>query len=284
MTFSTLPVLGPALQGAMRVARAAIADLSRDPAATLRVFAPPFLLGLIGLIFVTFIINPLTMFRPGRLALSMSLYWLFVGLCAIWAAVGWHRLILMREAPGPLGPRPHLTESLGYLMQSVLFYILTMLAGLAVGMVITNAHQHLGLMQMDVLLKAFWVLNALLMWLSLRILPVLPAAAIGRGDVGLGTAWRATKGHTGAFWVLTAGMLLLTYLLRQLQAPIDAALFRALAPEPMVMFGSTAQRFASGASALLFRAVLAIAFAALLTAIYRDIVAPRLSPLGEETA
>jgi hypothetical protein len=117
-------------------------------------------------------------------------------------AVVWHRLILARERPA--GANLRLDGSVAlyglFLLATVL---LLALLGDAPRMIASGLGPRLA----DVLAIALSVAATLVIG---RLSLVLPAIALGRADIGLGHAWRATRGNTWRlFWGPIVCLLLL---------------------------------------------------------------------------
>lgn len=133
---------------------------------------------------------------PGGLLLMLVLIVLMVT-TSLWIAVAWHRYILRVEEPSSILPAFHGKRLLAYLGTSLLIGIILIIpmvvrGGLA-GMIAQAG-------------TAAAVLGSLLtlvliILITLRLCPALPAAALGE-PLGLRGAWAATQGATPDFLVL----------------------------------------------------------------------------------
>lgn len=131
---------------------------------------------------------------------SMLLLMLVTLVTSLWIAVAWHRFILRVEEPQSVVPTFHGQRMLAYLGYSLLLIVIIAIPAAilgAVGAVIVNAF---GANIVTSLVASLIVLVPVLL-LSLRLCPVLPAAALGE-PLGLRAAWDATQGTTADFLVL----------------------------------------------------------------------------------
>lgn len=131
----------------------------------------------------------------------------------VWAAVNWHRFILLQEEPTTFLPTIHIKPMGAYVFQSVLLVIV---AG------VFFAAASFGF---SALLNFPWGFNAyfigtslvgiVVFWVFYRLSPVLPAAALER-SLTIGGAWRATKPFSWAIFLLALTFMFLNYLLTQM--------------------------------------------------------------------
>ncbi|MCT4556855.1 MAG: threonine dehydratase [Pelagimonas sp.] len=121
------------------------------------------------------------------------------GLCVLWVVVNWHRFILKEEYPQGWIPPLHAKQLGGYFYHSILIALVMILPMILLGVlaVIPGIGFSLTVIGMGVL--------GVLVY---RILPVLPAAAIGE-PLGLGESWGATKGSFGALFVVVVLLFVL---------------------------------------------------------------------------
>jgi hypothetical protein len=146
--------------------------------------------------------GPDTVHDPWELRLLSLLQQLVMLPAMASIAVAWHRLILVHERPA--GANLRLDGSVAiyglFLLATVL--LLTLL-GDAPRMIASGLAPRLA----DVLGIALSLAAALVIG---RLSLVLPAIALGRADIGLGDAWRATRGNTWRlFWGPIVCLLLL---------------------------------------------------------------------------
>ncbi len=181
--------------------------LVEKPLKTLGVVAPALVLmtgvGLITLmaapelLMLDHVAPDLSQIRGGGLALM-----LLTGFILSYAlmAILWHRYTL-RDArgPAPLGP----LLIFGYVWRVLALAVIQLAASLllVVPLILasqssTSASDGPGLF--SVMLSTF-VTQMILLWLSLRLSLILPAAAIGR-PIAMRTSWRHTRPVSGALW------------------------------------------------------------------------------------
>jgi hypothetical protein len=118
-------------------------------------------------------------------------------------AVAWHRLILVGERPGGANLRLDRNVALygAFLLAIILFFMLLIDVP---RMIATEPGPRLAV---NVVGTALSIAAALVIG---RLSLVLPAIALGRTDIGLGDAWRATRGNTWRlFWGPIVCLLLL---------------------------------------------------------------------------
>lgn len=115
-------------------------------------------------------------------------------------AVGWHRYVLIEEPPRLLGAeqRSAVLRYAGTGLLMLLIIVPTLLAGaILVGIVFSARSRGLGLG----MFLAGIPLMMLFMAFTLRLSTALPGAAIGQSRP-IRTAWDATKGRLGCFFVI----------------------------------------------------------------------------------
>ncbi|WP_209426557.1 hypothetical protein [Pararhodobacter sp. SW119] len=164
----------------------------------------------------TMFLDPESAARPGRAGAMAVLMLLQLG-ATLWIAVGWHRYILLEEAPEGFIPRFHGAAMLSYLWAGIIFSLVLMLvaipfallAGLIVGPVVV-ADQ--GAVRGPVGLILFLLVWLPVAYISYRISPILPSAATGK-RLPLNEAWYATGTGGGAFLVLAVASVLLVWVL-----------------------------------------------------------------------
>ena len=126
--------------------------------------------------------------------LALSILMALAGL--IWAAVAWHRFILLNERPTLL-PRIRLDRMLAYLGHSLL--IALVLIGIVlppVFLMVAAGGISLGMVQI-----ATFILSLLIAVIGLRLGAGLPGVAVGTANA-LAHAWRATRGKVQVFVLL----------------------------------------------------------------------------------
>ncbi len=127
-------------------------------------------------------------------------YFVAVLVAGLWVVVAWHRFVLLDEAPGPLLPTWRGDRILAYFIKSLLITALVFLAGVVMGIVVVAigavAHG-----SWPILLPLSLALYAVVVLISYRVSPMLPAVAIGE-QMTFGDAWRATKGASDEILIL----------------------------------------------------------------------------------
>lgn len=114
--------------------------------------------------------------------------------CWLWAAVAWHRFVLLEEYPTGLFPNWRGSNIGNYFGNALLIGLVLIGASFGAGLVIAIV---VGVLQSAAIAIALGVgLVFGLSWLATRIGLILPAAAIGE-RLGMGESWRATAPVSG---------------------------------------------------------------------------------------
>lgn len=112
----------------------------------------------------------------------------------LWAAVAWHRFVLLEEYPtGPL-PTFRGAQMTNYLGNSLLVFLVIMGAALALGLIVGIVTFALQSPSVGVALGIGLAFG--LSWIATRVGLILPAAAIG-ARLGVGESWKATAPVSG---------------------------------------------------------------------------------------
>lgn len=129
-----------------------------------------------------------------------------------WAAVAWHRFVLLEEYPAGALPVFRGTQIFNYLGNSFLIVLVMILAGMVMG---------IGLGLLVALFQSPAVALVLgigivfgLSWMATRIGLILPAAAIGE-RLGMGESWRVTAPVSGQIVLPIVVIALVSGLLNQ---------------------------------------------------------------------
>ncbi|MEJ6393088.1 hypothetical protein V8J82_07475 [Gymnodinialimonas sp. 2305UL16-5] len=130
---------------------------------------------------------------------TANAFGLFIGailgiLCWIWAAVAWHRFVLLEEYPNGALPAWRGPNILNYFGNILLIGLVLILASLAFGLVISIVSAAFGNVAILFLLGIGLVFG--LTWVSTRIGLILPAAAIGE-KLTINESWKATAPVSG---------------------------------------------------------------------------------------
>ncbi|WP_146636296.1 hypothetical protein [Nioella nitratireducens] len=111
-----------------------------------------------------------------------------------WAAVGWHRFILLEEYGNGILPQWHGPLVMSYIGRAILIgivvFLIALLSMFALGMVMFAVRS----MVLLTLVAAAWTMG--LSWVITRIGLILPAAALGR-PMTIRESWEATKPVSG---------------------------------------------------------------------------------------
>ena len=135
-------------------------------------------------------------------------------ICWLWIVVGWHRFVLLNEAPG-LVPIFHGQNMATYFGKSLLMMLILIpvliVAGVVAGLLImapmammfgNGGPPNMALVAVMGLVAAVLYITPAIV-VSFRLSPMLPAAALGQ-PMKLGAAWAKTKGHTLTMLALAA--------------------------------------------------------------------------------
>lgn len=115
-------------------------------------------------------------------------------ICWFWAAVAWHRFVLLEEYPTGLFPKWHGTKIGNYFGNGVLVFLIVLAIGFALGIVI-GIVALVFQSEAVALFLGFGLLFGL-SWTATRIGLILPAAAIGE-QLRVGESWKATAPVSG---------------------------------------------------------------------------------------
>lgn len=146
---------------------------------------------------------------PAGYVMGQLLVLLLNTVVTLWIAVGWHRFVLMAEAPRGWLPSVRGAEMLGYFGRSILIGLLIVAVILAVTVMLATLLVPLAPNFAGAVVGAASLFVGMILFYRLAV--VLPAGAIGR-SMTFGEAWSATAGHTGTVVVLailTVGFTLL---------------------------------------------------------------------------
>lgn len=111
-----------------------------------------------------------------------------------WAAVGWHRFVLLEEYGNGIVPQWHGSNVLSYIGRAIIIGIVIFLVAFASSLLLGGILMAVPIPAVAFLLATGWVLG--LSWVVTRIGLILPAAALGR-PMSIGESWAATKPVAG---------------------------------------------------------------------------------------
>ncbi|MCU4652374.1 hypothetical protein N8I71_06000 [Roseibacterium sp. SDUM158016] len=126
----------------------------------------------------------------GGAVLGALVLLVFAIIAYCWAAVGWHRYVLLEETANGIVPAWRRDRVISYLGRAFVVGIVVFLAAMGGGLVIALAVMITGSAGIAILLGIGLVLGA--SWVATRIGLVLPAAALGE-RMTLSESWAATR-------------------------------------------------------------------------------------------
>ncbi len=115
-------------------------------------------------------------------------------ICWLWAAVAWHRFVLLEEYPSGLFPTWRGSNIGNYFGNSILIFLIMIAVGIAVGIVIGILITLVRSEALAILLGVGLVFG--LSWVATRVGLILPAAAIGE-KLRISESWKATAPVSG---------------------------------------------------------------------------------------
>lgn len=148
-----------------------------------------------------------------------------------WAAVGWHRYILLEEHGNGLMPRWHGSMVLSYLGRSMLIGLIAI--GVAIGGLLALGALILAVPVPAVALLLTFGFSTGLTWVVTRIGLILPAAALGR-PMRIGESWQATGPVSGHLLVPVLFITLAMTILNQLVVVIFGASSLGMIPLALI--------------------------------------------------
>ena len=163
--------------------------------------------------------------------------------CWLWAAVAWHRFVLLEEYPSGLFPRWHGASVGNYFGNAVLVFLVVLAAGIGGGIVVGIVAAIFQNAAVAIFLGISLVFG--LSWVATRIGLILPAAAIGQ-RLKIGESWRATAPVSGQ-------IILPLFVLALASAILNQAIIAGFGTATTVMttFGEQEQITLNGAGVVL---------------------------------
>lgn len=138
---------------------------------------------------------------------------LVVPVILIWIAVGWHRAILLNEAPAMLWPRWQGAANWQYFKSAFVYFLVLFAIALPAYLILLSIFPIFDAQARRVSVQNLIIVglfaHALVLYFAYRFGPVLPSAALGH-RMTLGQAWQATSGANAALLVLI-GLTALLY-------------------------------------------------------------------------
>lgn len=133
---------------------------------------------------------------PTQTGISFLLAYVVVLLAFCWAAIGWHRFVLLDEQPGAFLPK-FSGPSFGFYVWAVFRLVLASICLLIPILLITLALAGIGSLIQPVMLIVIVAMYTIILRFSL----ILPGAAIGK-PMSLMQSWNVTKGHFATIFVV----------------------------------------------------------------------------------
>lgn len=135
-------------------------------------------------------LDPSQMPNPGVIFLAVLTGVVVSAITYCWAAVGWHRFVLLEERGKGIVPTWRGANILAYLGRAFLIGIVVFVMAFVSSMVLGGLIMALPSQAFAFVLATGWVMG--MSWVITRIGLILPAAALGR-PMSIGESWEATK-------------------------------------------------------------------------------------------
>ena len=119
---------------------------------------------------------------------------------AAWSAVGWHRLSILNEAPGPILPRWHPGAVIAYFITAIVLAVVSWAPMLALGALIYTTLSVLGV-PMAVAMALVSPLVLIGIWMNLRLSPAMIGVALRR-PINVNAAYGITAPMSRPLWGL----------------------------------------------------------------------------------
>lgn len=134
--------------------------------------------------------------------------------CMLWIIVGWHRFVLLEEYPNGWGAPFRAGRILSYAAHSLwVSFILSICLAVPLFLILPMVFQTGNFPNISLLSNVVSFVGTMIF---LRLSVILPSAAIGK-SIGIGAAWRATKGSMGALAVITAAVFAANFVASNVQ-------------------------------------------------------------------
>ncbi|MFW8593842.1 hypothetical protein [Cribrihabitans neustonicus] len=167
----------------------------------------------------------------GGFGLAFVVVMLAFVLSMLWIVVSWHRFVLLEEYPQGWVPPFRFDRMLSYFGHGAKIVLLGIVAAVPVGLIVAIVAQSGSQVLMVAVFLAVFAAMAVVMH---RLLPALPAAAIGK-PLKLREAWAATSGANGTILGLVIIGFLFGTLVQLASVPVAAVPVLG----PMVTFAAS---------------------------------------------
>ena len=127
--------------------------------------------------------------------------------CLAWAAVGWHRYVLLEEKPSGFMPKWHGAEIKSYVGYMVVLFLVAIVVAIAAGIV-----GSVGALLGPLVVVVFVILAIVMMAIFYCLSIALPSRAIGE-KMGLGQSWAAGKPHFKTMLMLAVIVIIFSLVL-----------------------------------------------------------------------
>lgn len=176
-----------------RIFRHALKMIFADLGAALKISLPVIAMLILGLLLLPTTPEAIAAgTEPPSPVLRIALQ-LLGGFATLWVAVAWHRYVLLSEYPGSVLPAFHGGRVLAYFGWSlVLGVVLFVLPGAIIALLAWAVTGGLTEELSTGVILPIFLAALVLVWVSVRLSLVLPAAAIGE-QLGLRGSWQATR-------------------------------------------------------------------------------------------
>lgn len=148
----------------------------------------------------------------GSLAIGILVLLVLAVFSYCWAAVGWHRYVLLEERGNGVLPQWRPGQTMAYLGRAFLVILIVFGISIAAGIVIGIVTALFQSAAVALVLGIGLIFGAT--WVATRIGLVLPAAALGQ-KMGIGESWRATAPVSGQILLPLIVIALVTGILGQ---------------------------------------------------------------------
>ncbi|KIC10270.1 hypothetical protein RA19_11135 [Leisingera sp. ANG-M1] len=135
--------------------------------------------------------------NSGSFAGGILVFWLLIMVTMLWIVVSWHRFVLLEEYPSGWVPAFRFDRMLSYFGHGLLMLLVAFAIMVPIMLLIMTVSAVAPAVSIIVMVVAYLALLVAMY----RLVPVLPAAAIGK-PLKLTEAWNATAGANGTIIAL----------------------------------------------------------------------------------
>lgn len=208
---------------AIAIIRHSLRLLLRNWRAALKISAIPFVIMALGTMIQLNLLSTIaaTFPEPGKQAsiVPLVITGLVIYVGVLWAAVSWHRHVLLEE-PASVFPPLRVDRVLSYFGHSLLVSLIMAGVALPIVVLVSLWFSQIGTGAFSNVLMLL-IVGLPLVSIGLRLSTGLPGAALGQARP-LSTAWQATKGRMGCFVTLALIGLIAQFVLTRITAAFVA--------------------------------------------------------------